>query len=347
MKKKVALITGINGQDGAYLSKLLIEKNYKIHGLLRRSSDFKLERIEYLGVRDKITFHHGSLNEFENVVDIIKKIKPDIIYNLAAQSFVQYSVSNPSYTFDVNFHSVLNILETIRRNKMDTKFFQASTSEMFGKTLGNIQNENTNFYPASPYAISKAAAHFLVRNYRDTYNGFFCSGILFNHESFLRGIEFVTKKIVNGLVRVMYENASALKLGNLDVKRDWGFAGDYVEAMYLIMNYKKPDDYIVSTGETHSLREFIKLSCSYLNIKPVFEGKGLKEICYDKLSGKKLIIIDKKYFRAQELHKLKGDPSKIKKVLKWKIKYSFENLVEHMVKSEVDNLHNNNRIKFL
>jgi GDPmannose 4,6-dehydratase len=346
MKKKIAFITGINGQDGAYLSKLLINKNYKVHGMLRRSSNFKLSRIDYLGIRNQITFHHSELNEFKNVEDIIKKVKPDVIFNLAAQSFVQYSFGNPSYTFDVNFHSVLNILETIRRNKMDTKFYQASTSEMFGNTIGDMQNENTNFYPASPYAISKAAAHHLVRNYRDSYKGFFCNGILFNHESFLRGIEFVTKKIVDGLVRIIYENAPPLRLGNLDAKRDWGFAGDYVEAMYLMMDYKKPDDYVVATGQTYSIREFIKLACSYLAIKPIFEGKGLKEKCFDKNSGKKLIIIDKKYFRAQELHRLKGDPSKIKKILKWKMKYNFENLVEHMVKNEVDNLHSNKRILF-
>ena len=346
MKRKIAFITGINGQDGAYLSQLLLNKNYKVHGLLRRSSNFKLNRIDFLGIRDKITFHHSELNEFKNIEEVIKKIKPDEIYNLAAQSFVQYSFGNPSYTFDVNFHSVLNILEIIRRNKMDTKLYQASTSEMFGNTKVDKQNENTKFFPASPYAISKAAAHYLIKNYRDSYNGFFCSGILFNHESFLRGIEFVTKKIVDGLVRILYENAPPIKLGNLDAKRDWGFAGDYVRAMHLMLNCKKPDDYVVATGQTYSIREFIKLSCSYLGIKVIFEGEGLKEICYDKKSKKKLIVIDKKYFRAQELHRLKGDPSKIKKILKWKTEYKFENLVEHMVKSEVDNLNSNNRIIF-
>ena len=346
MKKKVAFITGINGQDGAYLSKFLLDKNYIVHGLLRRSSNSKLSRIDYLNIRNKIIFHNSELNEFKNIEDIIKKIKPDVIYNLAGQSFVQYSFNNPSYTFDVNLHSVLNMLEIIRRNKLDTKFYQASTSEMYGNANVDKQNEKTTFQPASPYAISKAAAHYLVVNYRNNYKGFFCSGILFNHESFLRGIEFVTKKIADGLVGIIHENGKPIRLGNLDAKRDWGFAGDYVEAMYLMMNYKRPDDYVVATGQTKSIREFIIVACSYLGLSPVFEGRGLDEICYDKKTNKKLIIIDKKYFRAQEVHRLKGDPSKIKRVLKWKTKYNFEKLVEHMVKSQIDNLNSNKKFYF-
>ena len=344
MKKKKVFITGINGQDGAYLSSFLIKKNYEVHGLLRRSSNFKLSRIDYFNIRNKITFHHSELNEFKNVEDIIKKVKPDIIYNLAAQCFVQYSFSNPGYTFDINFHSVLNMLEIIRRNKMDTKFYQASTSEMFGNTKVDMQNESTSFNPSSPYAISKLAAHNLINNYRESYNKFFCSGILFNHESFLRGIEFVTKKIVDGLVRVIYENYPPVRLGNLDSKRDWGFAGDYVEAMHLIMAYKKADDYVVATGKTYSIRQFIKITCGMLGIKPVFEGKGLNEICYDKKNGKKIIIIDKKYFRVQDVDRLKGNSYKIKTILKWKPKFNFENLVEHMVKEEIENFNSNKKI---
>ena len=346
MKKKIALITGINGQDGAYLSELLIKKNYSVHGILRRSANFKLGRLDYLNVIEKINFHHSELNEFQNIQNLIKKIKPDVIYNLAAQSFVQYSFDNPFYTADVNYHAVLNMLETIRRNKMDTKFYQASTSEMFGNTNVDKQNENTNFYPASPYAISKVSSHYLIGHYRKAYDGFFCSGILFNHESFLRGIEFVTKKIVNGLVKILKVNSPPIHLGNLDAKRDWGFAGDYVKAMELMMNAKKAEDYVVATGQTHSIREFIKMSCKFLGIKPVFVGKGLKEVCYDKKNKKKLIIIDKKYFRENELHRLKGDPSKIIKNLKWKRRYDFINLVEHMVKKEVDSFSTKKKIIF-
>ncbi|WP_435097278.1 GDP-mannose 4,6-dehydratase [Candidatus Pelagibacter bacterium nBUS_27] len=346
MKKKIALITGVNGQDGAYLSELLIKKNYNVHGILRRTANYKLGRLEYLNVIKKINFHHSELNEYKNIENLIKKIKPDVIFNLAAQSFVQYSFDNPFYTSEVNYHSVLNMLETIRRNKMDTKFYQASTSEMFGNTNSDKQNETTKFYPASPYAISKVSSHYLIGHYRKAYDAFFCSGILFNHESYLRGIEFVTKKIVNGLAKIIYENAPPIKLGNLDSKRDWGFAGDYVKAMELMISAKKADDYVVATGQTYSIREFIKTACYFLDIKPVFVGKGLNEVCYDRSNKKKLIIIDKKYFRENELHRLKGDPSKIMKDLKWKRTYNFKDLVEHMVKKEVDYFHNEKKIIF-
>jgi len=338
MKKKIAFLTGVNGQDGAYLSKLLIDKNYEVHGLLRRSSTYKIGRLDYLGIKNKIVYHHSELNEHKNVEFILKKIKPDVIYNLAAQSFVQYSFGNPSYTFDVNCNSVLNILELLRRDKMDTKFYQASTSEMFGNSTLDILDENSSFNPASPYAISKLAAHHLVKNYRDSYNKFICNGILFNHESFLRGIEFVTKKIVNGLVNIKYANGPLLKLGNLDTKRDWGHAEDYVKAMYLIMKYKRPDDYVVATGETYSVRDFITLVTNLIGMKLTFVGSGAKEYCVDKISNKKVVIVDKKYFRDNELYRLKGNPKKIKKILHWKPQYNFQHLVEDMVRREIDSL---------
>ena len=338
MKKKKAFITGVNGQDGAYLSRLLISKNYEVHGLLRRSSTYKVERLDYLGIKDNLTYHHSELNEYKNIEFIIKKIKPDVIYNLAAQSFVQYSFGNPNYTFEINFNSVLNILELIRREKMSTKFYQASTSEMFGNSVLNSLNENSSFNPASPYAISKTASHYLVKNYRDAYNKFFCNGILFNHESYLRGIEFVTKKIVNGLVNFKYKNGPLLKLGNLDSKRDWGHAEDYVEAIYLIMNYKNADDYVVATGETRSVRDFIILASELIGMKLIFVNSGVKEYCIDKKTNKKVLCIDKKYFRDNELHRLNGNPKKIKKKLNWKPKYNFQNLVEDMVRREIDNV---------
>jgi len=346
MKIKKALITGINGQDGAYLAKLLLEKNYDVFGLLRRSSNYKLQRLDYLGIKNKIKYFHSELNEYKNIEHIILKIKPDVIYNLGAQSFVQYSFGNPTYTFEINFGSVLNMLEVIVRNKLNSKFYQASTSEMYGNSIVDMQNETTLFNPASPYAISKLSSHYLIKNYRESFDKFFCSGILFNHESFLRGIEFVTKKIVNGLVNIYYNNGPVLKLGNLDSYRDWGHAEDYVKAMYLIMNSKTPEDYVVASGKTYSIRQFIKKVCKLMNIKIEFKGKGINEVCIDKNNQKKIISIDKKYFRINELHRLKGNPQKIKNRLKWKPKFDFDNLVEDMVKREIDNIKSKSKIIF-
>ena len=346
MKNKKILITGINGQDGAYLAKLLLQKNYKVFGILRRSSNYKLQRLDYLGITNKITFYHSELNEYKNIEQIILKIKPDVIYNLGAQSFVQYSFLNPTYSFEINFGSVLNILEVIVRNKLNTKFYQALTSEMYGNSNVDMQNETTLFKPASPYAISKLSSHHLVRNYRESFNKFFCSGILFNHESFLRGIEFVTKKIVNGIVNIYYNNGPTLKLGNLDSYRDWGHAEDYVKAMYLIMNAKSPDDYVVASGKTYSIRDFIKQVCKLMDIKIKFQGKGVNEVCIDEKNKKKIITVDKKYFRINELYRLKGNPKKIKENLKWNPKFDFNSLVEDMVKREIDNINSKSKIIF-
>jgi len=346
MKNKKILITGINGQDGAYLSRLLLKNNCKVFGILRRSSNYKLQRLDYLGIKDKIKYYHSELNEYKNIEQIILKIKPDVIYNLGAQSFVQYSFGNPTYSFETNFGSVLNMLEVIVRNKLNTKFYQASTSEMYGNSNVDMQNENTSFNPASPYAISKLSAHYLIKNYRESFNKFFCSGILFNHESFLRGIEFVTKKVVNGIVEIYYNNGSTLKLGNLDSYRDWGHAEDYVKAMFLIMSAKFPDDYVVSSGETYSIRDFIKKVCKVMNVNIGFKGKGINEICFDKKNNKKIISVDKRYFRINELYRLKGNPKKIKDKLKWKPKFNFNQLVEDMVKREIDNMKSKSKIIF-
>ena len=346
MKIKKALITGINGQDGAYLAKLLLQKNYKVYGILRRSSSYKLQRLDYLGITSKIDYYHSELNEHKNIEQIILKVKPDEIYNLGAQSFVQYSFLNPSYSFEINFGSVLNILEVIVRNKLKIKFYQASTSEMYGNSNVDFQNEMTSFNPASPYAISKLSSHHLVKNYRESFNSFFCSGILFNHESFLRGIEFVTKKIVNGIVNIYYNKGNILKLGNLDSYRDWGHAEDYVNAIYLIMNAKLPDDYVVATGETHSIRDFIKEVCKVMDIQVDFKGKGINEVIVDKKNNRKIAAVDKRYFRINELYRLKGNPKKIKQKLKWRPKFNFSSLVEDMVKREIENTVSNSKIIF-
>ena len=337
MRSKIALVTGINGQDGAYLSKLLLKKNYKVFGLIRRSSTFKLNRLEYLGVRNKINFVHGELNEFQHISNLVKKIRPDLIFNLGAQSFVQYSFENPSYTFDINSNAVLNFLETIRRNNLDTRFYQASTSEMYGNPLNKFQDEKTVFRPDSPYAISKLSAHNLVRNYRESFGNFLTSGILFNHESFLRGIEFVTKKIIFGLVSIKFGSKKPLELGNIYSKRDWGHAEDYVNAIYKIIKSNKPSDYVVATGETHTVKQFLEVSAKGLGFKPDFVEIKNNIKCFDKKSGILLAKMNKKYLRYKDLTYLRGNPKKIIKDLKWKPNYYFYSLIDDMLKNEIEN----------
>ena len=346
MKQKIAFVTGINGQDGAYLSKLLIKKKYKVYGLIRRSSTFKLKRLEYLGIRDKINYVHGELNEFQHISNIIKNLKPHLIFNLAAQSFVQYSFENPTYTFDINCNSVLNFLETIRRNNLDTKFYQASTSEMYGNPLTKLQAEDTVFSPDSPYAISKLAAHNLIRNYRESFGNFLTTGILFNHESFLRGIEFVTKKIIFGLVAIKYGSKKPLELGNMYSQRDWGHAQDYVDAIYKIINAKKPSDYVVATGETHTVKQFLEVSAKGLGFSPDFVDIKSDIKCYDKKTGILLAKMNKKYLRYKDLTYLRGNPSKIKKELKWKPSFYFDTLIEDMLKNELENFKNGSKFSF-
>ncbi len=341
MKKKV-IISGINGQDGAYLSRKLLKKNFKIYGILRRGSTHKIERLEDLNINNKIDFLRCDITEYQAVQKYIEKIKPDFFYNLAAQSFVQYSFENPFSTFKVNLNAVLNILETLRINNLvKCRFYQASTSEMFGNTVRkrnqkiNMQN---SFEPVSPYAISKLSAHHLVKLYRESYGLYACSGILFNHESPLRGREFVTKKIVENLVKQKYQNGKILKLGNLDANRDWGHAEDFVDAMISILNQKKPDDYIIATGKSNSVREFFLLTARILGFKPKFIGKGVYEKCIDLKSKKIIMKVDKKYYRDNELHFLRGDASKSKKILKWKPKYNFIQMINEMVNYEVNQI---------
>lgn len=346
MKKNKVLITGINGQDGAYLANYLLKKKYRVFGILRRSSNFKLNRLEFLNIRDKISFFHCELEEHKNLEMIIKKIKPNYIFNLAAQSFVKYSFENPDYTLRVNTIAVLNILEIIRRNNLNIKFYQASTSEMYGNTGLDMQDENTKFSPDSPYAISKLAAHNLVKNYREAYNIFCCSGILFNHESFLRGIEFVTKKIVYGLVEIRFGSKKPVKLGNIYSKRDWGHAEDYVEAMFKIINSKKPSDFVVCTGKTYSIKKFFIIAAKKIGFEPIFSGTKLNEKCYDKKTGKLLLSIDKKYYREKDLIYLRGSSKKIKRQLNWKPKHNLESLIRNMVKLELENFNKGKKFSF-
>ena len=336
-KKKTALITGVTGQDGAYLSKFLIEKGYEVYGTARRGASEKFSRLDYLNVTNKINIIDFDLLELSNVQKVIKEIMPDEIYNLAAQSFVPTSFDLPILTSDINALGTLRILDAILSINKEIKFYQASTSEMFGKVLEIPQNENTRFYPRSPYGVSKLFAHHITINYRESYNLFACSGILFNHESPLRGHEFVTKKITRALTRIKMGRSGTLSLGNIEAKRDWGFAGDYVHAMWCILNHKRPDDYVVSSEKSHSVKEFIDLALSLLDFNYEWIGEGIDQQAVDKDSGNTIIRIDKKYYRPAEVDILIGDSNKIRKDIGWIPKYSFDQLVKEMIDFELKN----------
>jgi len=335
MKKQKALITGINGQDGSYLAEFLLKKNYEVHGILRRSSSFNTKRINHL-IENKslnnnsIFFYYGDVIDHTTIFNLIKKIQPNEVYNLAAQSHVKISFELPLYTTQVNGVGVLNILESVRSQKIDAKIYQASTSEMFGNPSSEFQNESTPFKPCSPYAVSKLYAHELVSNYRDSYNMFCCSGILFNHESPRRGETFVTKKISNAVREIKEKKRDQILLGNIHSKRDWGFAPEYVEAMWSMLQNNKPIDYVVATGENYSVKEFIQLAFKEIDIEIEWEGKGLNEIGLNKKNKDVLIKIDEKYFRPSEVNNLKGDSSKIEHDLGWKAKTKIKDLVKLM-----------------
>ena len=336
MKKKV-FITGINGQDGSYLANHLLKKNYDVYGLIRRGSTNRLYRLEYFNIVEKIKFFYGELNEYQLVQDIILSLKPDLIFNLAAQSFVKYSFDNPIYTYEINTTSVLNILECLRKNKLrKTKFYNASTSEMFGNIANKkgLINEKTPMNPCSPYGSSKASAYNLVKIYRESYNLFVCSGILFNHESPLRGEEFVTRKIIKNLVRQKYGFGKILNLGNLDSQRDWGHAKDYVNAMYKMLMNKKPQDYVIGTGTTKTVREFLKIVLQKLDFDFEFKKQDGIEYCINKKNSKKIMQTNRKYFRENELNYLKADSSLAKKDLKWMPKINIEELIDDMISYE-------------
>ena len=332
---KTAFITGISGQDGAYLSQFLLNNNYTVIGSDRRTSGPSLWRLEKLGILDKIKIVDCDLLEFSNLERIIKKYTINEIYNLAAQSFVASSFNTPIYTSKVNGIGTLNILELIRNNNKKIKFYQASTSEMFGNVKIVPQNEQTAFYPRSPYAVSKLYAHWMTINYREAYNIFACSGISFNHESPLRGSEFVTKKIVESLNKIKKNKIKCIYLGNIDSQRDWGFAGDYVKAMWMMLQHDVPNDYVISTGDTYSVRFFIENAAPYFDFDLTWEGSGLDEIGIDKNSNKKIIRISKDYYRPTEVDLLKGDSSKIANDLGWKPNTDIKKLIKMMCEYEL------------
>jgi len=337
MKKK-ALITGIRGQDGAYLSKFLLEKGYEVYGGDRRNADSSLWKLKELGIEHEVKIVYMDLLELTNIIRVIDKIKPDEIYNLAAQSFVQASFEQPILTSEINAMGVLRLLEAIRTVKPDTKFYQASTSEMFGNIQESPLKETTSFYPRSPYAIAKLFGHWITINYRESYNMFCCSGILFNHESPLRGLEFVTRKITYGIARIKNGLQDRLVLGNLDSKRDWGYAPEYVEAMWLMLQRKEPDDYVICTGEEHSVREFVEKAFKVVGKDIVWKSKGIDEKGIDKKTGKVLVEVSPEFFRPAEVNCLSCDFSKAKTKLGWKPKTNFDELVNIMVEADIKRL---------
>jgi len=339
---KRALITGITGQDGAYLSKFLIKKGYKVFGALRRTSSINTSRLSYLGVLNDIELVPMDLAEITNIQRLIERIEPDEIYNLAAQSFVQTSYEQPIYTSDIDGIGVTRLLETVRNLGGRPKFYQASTSEMFGKAEQSPQNENTPFYPRSPYGIAKLYSHWMTVNYREAWNVFACSGILFNHESPLRGTEFVTRKISQGMAKIALKKIKQINLGNLNAERDWGFAGDYVEAMWLMLQKDKPDDYVIATGETNSVREFVQVAANSIDIDIEWDNEGDNEVGICKKTGDKIISVDKQYTRPSETDHLLGDASKAKENLGWKPSINFQSLVNMMVEHDLKRIKDNN-----
>jgi len=337
---KKALITGITGQDGSYLAELLLAKGYEVHGMIRRSSSFNTARIDHI-YRDpheknvKLFLHYGDLNDASSINTLLRNIKPDEIYNLGAQSHVRVSFDIPEYTGEVDALGTVRILEGIRETELKTKFYQASSSELYGKVVETPQTETTPFYPRSPYACAKAYAFYITQNYRESYNMFACNGILFNHESPRRGETFVTRKITRAAARIKLGLQECLYLGNLDAKRDWGFAGDYVEAMWLMLQQDKADDYVIATGETYKVRTFAEMVFARLGMPLQWQGTGIDETGIDSASGKTVIRIDSKYFRPAEVDLLLGDPSKAKRELGWTIKTSFEQLVHMMTDADL------------
>ncbi len=343
MKKK-ALIFGITGQDGSYLAELLLKKKYEVHGVKRRSSSINTSRIDHLyqdphQKKRNLILHYGDVTDSTSVSQIIKKIKPNEIYNLAAQSHVAVSFEVPEYTANADALGALRILEAIKFHNFEkqTKFYQAGTSEMFGKVQSTPQNEKTPFYPLSPYGVAKVYAHWITKNYREAYNIFASNGILFNHESHRRGETFVTKKIVSAMCKIKYRKQKKLFLGNLYAKRDWGHAKDYCLAMWKILQHKKPDDFIIATGKQYSIKHFVNLVAKKLKMKLKWKGKGLKEKAYDK-SNKPIIECDKNYFRPLDVNTLLGNPSKAKKELKWKPKIDINMLIDEMIKNELKHI---------
>ena len=341
---KIALIFGITGQDGSYLSKFLLKKNYVVHGVKRRSSSLNTARIdgiyqEPFVKKKKLILHYGDVSDSNSVFSIIKNTKPDEIYNFAAQSHVAVSFEIPEYTTNTDAMGTLRILEAILKINKKIKFYQAGSSEMFGKVMQIPQTEKTPFYPRSPYGVAKLYSHWITINYRESYNLFASNGILFNHESPLRGETFVTKKIVQGLCRIKFGKQKKLYLGNLYSKRDWGHAEDYVEAIWKILQVRKPDDFVICTGKQYTIKNFLDITAKKLGIILKWRGKGLNEKAYN-LDNKPIVEIKKKYFRPSEVDKLVGDYTKAKKILNWKPKHNLSSLIDDMINHEINLLKN-------
>jgi GDPmannose 4,6-dehydratase len=338
---KKALITGITGQDGSYLAELLLSKGYQVHGMIRRSSSFNTGRIDHI-YRDphepdnRLLLHYGDLNDASSINRLLREVRPDEIYNLGAQSHVRVSFDIPEYTAEVDGLGAVRILEGIRETGLNTRFYQASSSELYGKVVETPQRETTPFYPRSPYACAKAYAFYITLNYRESYNMFACNGILFNHESPRRGETFVTRKITRGAARIKLGLQDCLYLGNIEAKRDWGFAGDYVEGMWRMLQADEPDDFVIATGETHSVREFAELVFGRLGMPLSWQGEGVHEKGIDQASGRVVIEIDPRYFRPAEVDLLLGDADKARRVLGWQPGTSFSSLVEMMTDADLD-----------
>jgi GDPmannose 4,6-dehydratase len=344
MSDKVALITGVTGQDGSYLAELLLDKGYEVHGIARRTSLFNRGRVEERVSRaheegQVYELHYGDMSDSSSVNRILAHVRPTELYNLAAQSHVGVSFEQPEYTCDVDATGVLRLLEGLRSNRLDTRFYQASTSELYGKVEEVPQTETTPFHPRSPYAVAKLYGYWIVRNYREAYGMHASNGILFNHESPRRGENFVTRKVTLGLARVKAGLQRVLALGNLDSKRDWGYAKDYVEMMWMMMQRDEPADFVVATGETHTVREFVERSADVAGYDIVWEGEAAEELGRDRASGEVIVKVDPRFYRPAEVDLLLGDPSKAKDLLGWEPKVTFEELVEIMMRADLE-LHN-------
>lgn len=330
---KKALITGITGQDGSYLAELLLEKGYEVYGIMRRKSVVDYGNVEH--IKDKLNFIYADMTDVVSLIRAMRISQADEVYNLAAQSFVATSWEQPLATADIDALGVTNMLEAIRTVKPEARFYQASTSEMFGLVQEMPQKETTPFYPRSPYGVAKVYGHWITKNYRESYDMYACSGILFNHESERRGLEFVTRKITDAVARIKLGVQDHVELGNMDSKRDWGHSKDYVHAMWLMLQQDKADDYVVATGETRTVREFVELAFGHVGIDVEWKGQGVDETGVDKATGKTIVTINPKFFRPAEVEVLLGDPAKAEKVLGWKREISFSQLVEGMVKNDM------------
>jgi len=338
---KKVLITGITGQDGSYLAELLLDKGYEVHGIIRRASTFNTQRIDHIyqdpheeNVRLKL--HYGDMTDSSNLSRLVEKINPDEIYNLAAQSHVGTSFEIPEYTTDVDAMGTLRLLDAIKESHVECKFYQASTSELYGKVQEVPQTEETPFYPRSPYAAAKLYAYWIVKNYREAYDLFAVNGILFNHESPRRGKRFVTRKITRAVARITKGKQDKIYLGNMNSKRDWGYAKDYVKMMWMMLQHDTPEDYVIATGETHTVREFVEAAFKHVDVEIEWKGEGVDEKGIDKNTGKVLVEVDPKYFRPTEVDLLIGDPSKAKEELGWEPEIKFKELVQLMVQSDLE-----------